>query len=164
MGTPKRCAEPTTTSAPHSPGGVSSTSASRSVATATSVPCACRVATSSRSSRITPVVPGYCSNTPNTPSVDMFGSGGPTTTSIPSGSARVRTTSMVCGWQPASTKNVSPPLAFTRRSMVIASAAAVASSSSDTLARSMAVRSLTMVWKFRSASSRPCEISGWYGV
>ena len=21
-----------------------------------------------------------------------------------------------------------------------------------------------MVWKLRSASSRPCEISGWYGV
>ena len=50
------------------------------------------------------------------------------------------------------------------RSMVIASAAAVASSRSDALARSMAVRSLTMVWKLRSASSRPCEISGWYGV
>ena len=28
----------------------------------------------------------------------------------------------------------------------------------------MPVRSLTMVWKFRSASSRPWEISGWYGV
>ena len=26
------------------------------------------------------------------------------------------------------------------------------------------MRSLTIVWKLRSASSRPCEISGWYGV
>ncbi len=77
------------------------------------------------------------------------------------GSARRRWSA---GGTPASTKKVSPPLALTRRSMVIASAAAVASSSSDALARSMAVRSLTMVWKLRSASSRPWEISGWYGV
>ena len=80
---------------------------------------------------------------------------------MPSGSARVRTTSMVCGWHPASTKNVLPPLPLTRRSIVIASAAAVASSSIDALARSMPVRSLTMVWKLRSASRRPWEISGW---
>ena len=48
--------------------------------------------------------------------------------------------------------------------MAMASAAAVPSSSSEALARSMAVRSLTMVWKFNNASRRPCEISGWYGV
>ena len=47
---------------------------------------------------------------------------------------------------------------------VIASAAAVASSSSEAFARSSPVRSATIVWKFSSASSRPCEISGWYGV
>ena len=46
----------------------------------------------------------------------------------------------------------------------MASAAAVASSSIEALARSMPVRSLTMVWKLRSASNRPWEISGWYGV
>ena len=28
----------------------------------------------------------------------------------------------------------------------------------------MPVRSLTIVWKFSSASSRPWQISGWYGV
>ena len=28
----------------------------------------------------------------------------------------------------------------------------------------MPVRSETMVWKLMSASRRPCEISGWYGV
>ena len=48
-----------------------------------------------------------------------------------------------------------------RRHSVIASAAAVASSSIDALAIAMPVRSQTIVWKFTSASSRPCEISGW---
>ena len=51
-----------------------------------------------------------------------------------------------------------------QRSSVIASAAAVASSSIDALAIAMPVRSETIVWKLTSASSRPCEISGWYGV
>ncbi|MNG11134.1 hypothetical protein D3C84_946470 [compost metagenome] len=46
----------------------------------------------------------------------------------------------------------------------MASAAAVASSSNEALAISMPVRSLIRVWKFSSASSRPWEISGWYGV
>ena len=51
-----------------------------------------------------------------------------------------------------------------RRASVIASAAAVASSSSDAPAHGSAVRSAIMVWKFSSASRRPWEISGWYGV
>ena len=51
-----------------------------------------------------------------------------------------------------------------RRTSVIASAAAVPSSSSDAFAVDSPVRSLTMVWKFSSASSRPWLISGWYGV
>jgi len=55
-------------------------------------------------------------------------------------------------------------LGLARRSSVIASAAAVPSSSIDALAISMPVRSSTIVWKLRSASRRPCEISGWYGV
>ena len=45
--------------------------------------------------------------------------------------------------------------------MAIASAAAVASSSNDAFARSMPVRSATIVWKSSSASRRPWEISGW---
>ena len=45
-----------------------------------------------------------------------------------------------------------------------ASATAVASSRSDALAMSRPVRSVTIVWKLSSASSRPCAISGWYGV
>ena len=80
---------------------------------------------------------------------------------MPSGSARVRTTSMVCGWQSASTTNTGPAFGVRRRHMAMASAAAVDSSSSEALASSMPVRSQTIVWKFSSASSRPWEISGW---
>ena len=40
-----------------------------------------------------------------------------------------------------------------------ATAAAVPSSSSEALAISMPVRSVTSVWKFSNASRRPCEIS-----
>ena len=60
-------------------------------------------------------------------------------------------------------ERVADDLGLPTGSSVIASAAAVASSSSEALARSMPVRSVTMVWKFSSASSRPWEISGWYG-
>ncbi len=104
-GTPKRCDEPTTTSAPCSPGGTTSVSANRSVATATSAPCAWSAAISSVRSRTTPLLPGSCSSTPKIPDGSMSRSASPTTTSSPSGSALVRTTAMVCGWQSASTKN-----------------------------------------------------------
>jgi len=54
------------------------------------------------------------------------------------------------------------PLALTERlASVMASAAAVASSSMEALAIGMPVRSHTMVWKLTSASMRPCEISAW---
>ncbi len=88
---------------------------------------------------------------------------------MPIASARVRTRSMVCGRASASTTN--GPLALPpfdrgspRRTSVIASAAAVPSSSSEALAVGRPVRSPITVWKLSSASSRPCEISGWYGV
>ena len=55
-------------------------------------------------------------------------------------------------------------LRFARRTSVIASAAAVPSSSRLALAVGSPVRSPTTVWKLSSASSRPWEISGWYGV
>ncbi len=81
---------------------------------------------------------------------------------MPSGSARVSTTPRVWGSTSASTTSTAPAGAFdVRRIRVIASAAAVASSSSDALATGSPVRSATIVWKFSSASSRPCEISGW---
>jgi len=56
------------------------------------------------------------------------------------------------------------PLPFARRARVIASAAALASSSSEAPASGSPVRSATMVWKMTSASSLPWDISGWYGV
>ena len=73
----------------------------------------------------------------------------------------MRTTSIVWGWQSASTTNTGPALGVSRRHMAMASAAAVDSSSSDALANSIPVRSQTMVWKLSSASRRPWEISGW---
>ena len=83
---------------------------------------------------------------------------------MPSGSARVRRTSSVCGSVSASTTNRALFAFPARRSRVIASAAAVASSSSDAPATGSPVRSATVVWKVSNASSRPWLISGWYGV
>ncbi|MNW04893.1 hypothetical protein D3C71_2010570 [compost metagenome] len=67
---------------------------------------------------------------------------------------------MVCGWQWEETKNAGALLRARRLQKVMASAQAVASSSSDALAMSIPVRSLTRVWKFSNASRRPWEISG----
>ncbi len=83
---------------------------------------------------------------------------------MPMASARVRTTSMVCGSASASTTNGPAALRLPRRTSVMASAAAVPSSSSDALAVGSPVRSPMTVWKLMRASSRPWEISGWYGV
>ena len=84
---------------------------------------------------------------------------------MPRASARVCTTAIVCGWQYSSTRYTGSRLTLLTASVsAIASAAAVASSSSDAFAISSPVRSDTMVWKLSSASSRPCAISAWYGV
>ena len=84
---------------------------------------------------------------------------------MPSGSARVSSTARVCGSVSASTTKTASGLARpARRTSVIASAAAVASSSMEAPATSRPVRSATIVWKLISASSRPWLISGWYGV
>ena len=71
----------------------------------------------------------------------------------------MRITSIVCGWASPATMMRSLLALTLRRASVIASAAAVASSSMEALAIAMPVRSQTIVWKFTSASSRPCEIS-----
>jgi len=99
-----------------------------------------------RRSRTRPSVDGYCTSAPNTLVLKSNESGSPTTTRHPSGSARVRTTSMVCGWQSLATKNAlaSPP--FTACTRLIASAAAVPSSSKDAFATGRPVRSITIVW------------------
>jgi hypothetical protein len=73
-------------------------------------------------------------------------------------------TEMVCGRASASTTYTLHFAFDERRASVIASAAAVPSSSRLALAVSSPVRSETMVWKFSNASSRPWLISGWYGV
>ncbi len=84
---------------------------------------------------------------------------------MPSGSARVASTARVCGSTSVSTRNTaSSPALAARRSSVIASAAAVGSSSRLALATSSPVRSVIRVWNVSSASSRPWLISGWYGV
>ena len=88
----------------------------------------------------------------------------PTTISIPAACARVRTTSIVWGWHRASTKKRLLFDFVTRAASAIASAAAVGSSSIDAFAMARPVRSPIIVWKLISASRRPCEISGWYGV
>ena len=71
---------------------------------------------------------------------------------------------MVWGRQSASTITRFDSLVARRRISVTASATAVLSSSSDAFAVSRPVRSVTIVWKLRRASSRPWLISGWYGV
>ena len=83
---------------------------------------------------------------------------------MPIASARVRTTSIVCGSASASSTNGPLMARRARCTSASASAAAVPSSSSDDPEVGSPVRSLIIVWKLRSASSRPCEISGWYGV
>ena len=80
-----------------------------------------------------PDAAGYCTSTPLTPPST---SGRPsrrsaTTTSMPIASARVRTTAMVCGSASASTTKAPEAPRWARRTSVIASAAAVASSSRD---------------------------------
>ena len=73
---------------------------------------------------------------------------------------RAASPARVCGRHRESARKMLPfPAA--RRVSVMASAAAVASSSREAPATPSPVRSATMVWKFSSASSRPCEISGW---
>ena len=106
-GTPKRCDEPTTTSAPISPGGVQQDQREQVARDARRARPARGAARSPGAGR----APRRCSPgtgaAPRTrPASAMPAPGSPTTTSIPIGSARVRTTSIVCGWQSASTKNV----------------------------------------------------------
>ena len=88
----------------------------------------------------------------------------PTRNSMPCGMARVVITAKVCGKMFSSTKTtLAPAFCWVRERrayiMVTASAAAVASSSSEQLASGIAVRSQTAVWKFINASSIPCDTS-----
>ncbi len=152
-------------SAPASPGASSTVSASRSEATATNVSRPCAASISGLRSRTAPLDPGYCTRRPKKSPSGRPSVVSATTTSMPSASARVCTTAIVWANVSASTRKRSDLLfLFDRCASVIASAAAVPSSSSDAFAVGSPVRSETTVWKFSSASSRPWEISGWYGV
>ena len=149
IGTPNRCELPTTTSAPSSPGGVSRVKASRSVQTAASAPASWARATTSATGTTAPSSAGVWSRTPKTVSSNRIAVGSSTSTSMPNGSARPRTTSMVWGKQPRDTSSRSAPAALRERTrciIAIASAAAVASSRSEALATGIPVRSPTIVW------------------
>ena len=87
-----------------------------------------------------------------------------TTSSMPTASAREASSASVCGKASASTMKRGLFDFDPRRASSMPSTTAVPSSSIDAFAVSSPVRSVTMVWKLMSASRRPCEISGWYGV
>ncbi len=162
IGTPNRWLLPMAMSAPNSPGGVSRVRASRSVATVTRAPAAWARSQRARWSRRAPSVAGYWSSAPTTLGPKAKASGSPTVTSMPRASARVWTTAIVCGWQRWSTRYTGRPSCLVTATVrYIASAAAVASSRREALATGRPVRSATTVWKFSSASSRPCAISAW---
>ena len=160
IGTPKRCDEPMQMSAPNSPGAFRTVSASKSAATIVTAPAALALAKNSAKSSMRPRVSGYCTNTANNPSHAAGAKvcQSPVITSMPNGSARVTTTSIVCGWQRSETK-IALPFGLPARAKLIASAAAVPSSSSEALETSSPVRSVIIVWKFSKASNRPCAIS-----
>ncbi|CAB4845371.1 unannotated protein [freshwater metagenome] len=95
IGTPKRWAEPTTTSAPSEPGDLRRVSASKSAATIAIPPAACISAISEEISRTSPEEAGYEIKSPNAPASDSPRRH--VCTLILSGFARVCTTARVCG-------------------------------------------------------------------
>ncbi len=166
IGTPKRCAEPTTMSAPIAPGGRSSTRASGSAATMASAPARCAASISAERSRTSPVLPGYCRTTAKglAAVIPATSPGAKSSSTIPCAARRVASTARLCGWRSAATATRSPSRASragrAARAMCTASAIAVASSSSEALAISMPESSMIRVWKASRSSSLPCAISG----
>ena len=143
IGMPKRCDEPSAMSAPISPGDLSRTSAIRSEATAVTPPRDLTAAIGPERSVISPASLGYWKRAPKTSS-SPASCGVPKTSSKPKNPERVFSTSMLCGsrrhrrrsdW--TSTCSRAAPWSWP-------SAAAVASSSSEALASSRPVRSITI--------------------
>ena len=97
IGTPKRCVEPTTISAPILPGGVSKQSANRSDATHTIAPAACALAHNPERSTTFPSVSGYCTRHPKLCGPNSHCDIASTLMVIPSAAARVAITPNVCG-------------------------------------------------------------------
>ncbi len=161
IGTPKRCAEPSTTSAPSLPGAFNSINDIISAATQASAFLSCTAAIRSVKSTTSPLVVGYWNKAPKMSWLAASWAG-PMIMSKPNCSARVLTTSMVCTCTSSAIKKLFAFFALaTRLASAMASAAAVASSSKEALAKSRPVKSIDIVWKFNSDSKRPCAISGW---
>jgi hypothetical protein len=132
-------------SAPMAPGSFSRHRASGSAMTIPSAFAACSACICSVKSRSTPLVPGYWKIAPKTVEASRS-EGRPVMISIPRGFARVRITAMFCGCSASSTKKAVAFDLDDRCAMVIASAAAVASSRSEALAIGRPVRSAIIVW------------------
>ena len=97
MGMPNRCVDPTTISAPHSPGGVRSVSDRGSAATQSKALFSWTRSARPCQSGTSPSVFGYCTSTPKYFCLSAIFATSPIMRSIPSGSARVARTSSVCG-------------------------------------------------------------------
>ena len=160
-GTPKRWVEPTATSAPISPGGFRSVSASGSAATQASAPASCSAAIGPAKSRQCAIGARILEDRPEHRRRLEVGEGIaddhlPAVGLRPRADHRDRLRMAVA----IDEERRWPSTCAARWQSAIASAAAVASSSSDAFATSSPVRSQTMVWKFSKASSRPWLISG----
>ena len=117
IGTPKRWLLPIATSAPCAPGLSSRTAASGSVATITSSFAACAASISARIERTAPELPGFerrsaYGRSPSRGAAARARSavGDATSTAMPIGSQRVRSTAIVCGCVSASTRIRLPSL------------------------------------------------------
>ena len=149
-------------SAPISPGGgVMTVRASRSAPSAVNAPRSWASATRADQSVTRPLEPGSCAITPkNSPLRQAVAQvGGDDLDPQRLGPRREHRGGLRKRSQSTASRLTEPRAA--RCINVIASAAAVASSSIEALATSMPVRSEIMVWKFSNASSRPWLISGW---
>mmetsp|Transcript_4043 Transcript_4043/g.12145 ORF Transcript_4043/g.12145 Transcript_4043/m.12145 type:complete len:264 (+) Transcript_4043:913-1704(+) len=147
MGTPNLWEDPMAMSAPNSPGGVSMVKASRSVAMTTLAFTPWAASMTEPYSFRDPSVAGDCRSTPHTSlPLKSKSASEDTMHSRPSPSALEAHTAMVWGWHLSETRNFGfLPLAMALH-MVMASAAAVDSSSSEEFAKGNPVRSEIMVW------------------
>ena len=157
---------PKQTSAPISPGGVISVSASRSAPTATSAPRSWPAATSAVQSTTVPPRAGQLRDHAEELAVGQAGAqvGLDDLDAERLGAGREHGGGL--REQVGVDDEAAVDVALCPRGAAASSPRRrrCASSSIDALATSMPVRSATMVWKLSSASSRPWLISGWYGV
>ena len=155
IGTPNLCELPIAISAPISAGVFRIVKAKISQAIIVSTPLSLALVISLVKSRTSPFVPGYCISVAKQSLKSLFVISA-TTSSIPSGLARVCKIVIVCGCVFTSTKNLLDLfLRLARLAIIIASAAAVGSSSKEALEISIPVRSIIICWKLSNISNRP---------